>query len=139
MSMRSTATFESSYCELAIDSPARGIVRIKIAGRDIGEFGDGPMAQLEKFLSDDQSIELYIDARHTQSASIEVSNDWARWLGANRSRFKRVSMLTGSRFIEITAGFVRSFSDLQDVMRIYTDEQAFEEALASSIVDANRN
>ena len=134
MSIQGTAYFESTHCELSIDSPGRGIVRITIAGRDIGEFGDAPMERLEKFLSDHRIIELYIDARHTKSASIEVSNDWARWLGANRSRFNHVSMLTGSRFIEVTAGFVRSFSDLQDVMRIYTDERAFEEALAASIV-----
>lgn len=139
MNKQAPVHYEGTYCELTIDSPATGIVALRILGRDIGEFGSAPMSQLEKYLSDGRSIELFIDARHTESASVEVSNDWALWLDANRSRFKHVSMLTGSRFIQITAGFVRSFSNLDDVMRIYTDATAFDEALATSVVDANKS
>lgn len=86
----------------------------------------------ERLLGEDRA-ELYIDARRTKAASVEVSGDWALWLGAHRDRFAHVSMLTGSRFIEVTAGFVRSFSELEDVMRLYTDAEAFDEALAASI------
>lgn len=97
------------------------------------------MSQLEKYLSDDRAIELYIDARHTKGASTEVSSDWALWLKAHRSHFQHISMLTGSRFIQVTAGFVRSFSGLEDIMRIYTDAEAFDEALAASVATARRN
>jgi hypothetical protein len=45
-------------------------------------------------------------------------------------------MLTGSPFIQLTAGFVRRFADLGEVMRIYTDPAAFEGALASSVANA---
>ena len=42
-------------------------------------------------------------------------------------------MLTGSRFIRITAGFVRGFANLEDVMCIYTDAKSFDEELATTI------
>jgi hypothetical protein len=128
--------YEGTTCELAIHTPADGVVVLTITGHDVGEFGSVPMTELEKLLSDDNSIELYIDARDTQGASVEVSSEWALWLGANRARFKRICMLTGSRFVQLTAGFVRSFSGLEDVMRIYTDAQAFDEALAVSVGNA---
>ncbi len=128
--------YDGSHCELSIDTPARGVVVLTIEGRDVGEFGSAPMQHLEQHFSDRGPTELFIDARRTKGASIQVSNEWARWLGAHRSRFDHISMLTGSRFIEVTADFVRSFSNLEDVMRVYTDADAFDEALASSIVDA---
>lgn len=137
--MHAPARYESDFCKLSIDAPAPRIVVLTIAGRDIGEFGSAPMDHIEEYLADGDPIELYIDARRTKGASIEVSNEWATWLGENRSRFDHVSMLTGSRFVQITAGFVRSFSDLQDVMRIYTEPAAFDEALAGSLVSASRN
>lgn len=139
MQKQAPITYDGTYCELSVDSPAAGIVVVTISGHDIGEFGSAPMARLEDYLSDGRPIELYIDARETQGASVEVSSEWALWLSAHRSHFHHVSMLTGSRYIEITAGFVRSFSSLEDVMRIYTDAAAFDESLARSIVDANRS
>lgn len=136
MSARAPVRYEGTSCEMSIASPAPGVVVLTIAGHDVGEFGSVPMDQLEAYLSGTRSIELYIDARRTKGASIEVSSDWALWLGANRSHFQHISMLTGSRFIQITAGFVRSFSELEDVMRIYTEADAFDRALASSIIAA---
>lgn len=128
--------YEGTFCELSLDAPAPGVVLLTISGHDTGEFGSVPMTQLEAHFAGHSVIELYIDARGTKTASTEVSGDWAVWLGAHRSHFKHISMLTGSRFIEITAGFVRSFSALEDIMRLYTDQQAFDEALAESVAAA---
>ena len=124
--------YEGVYCDLSVEAPAPGMVVVTFAGHDIGEFGAFPMQAVEQHLAGEET-ELYIDARHTRAASVEVSGDWALWLGAHRDRFAHVSMLTGSRFIEVTAGFVRSFSELEDVMRLYTDADAFDEALARSV------
>lgn len=129
--------YEGIYCALSVEHVAPGVMLLLITGHDVGEFGDAPMKQLEAYMSPFQWTELFIDARHTKGASVEVSNDWAQWLGAHRTHFKHISMLTGSRFIRITADFVRSFADLGDLMRIYTDGTAFDEALAASIAAAN--
>ena len=55
-------------------------------------------------------VELFIDARHARAATIDVSGAWARWLGARRAQLRHVSMLTGSRFIQLSAQMVRRSS-----------------------------
>jgi phage regulator Rha-like protein len=42
-------------------------------------------------------------------------------------------MLTGSRFIQVTAEFVRRFSELEGKMRICTEPRVFDRALAERI------
>jgi hypothetical protein len=121
------------HCTLAIRKFNPGVVILKISGTDIGEFGDAPMVKLQECLGDGPPVQLFIDAREVRGASIEVSGEWAAWLSANRSRLGGISMLTGSRFIEVTAEFVRRFADLQGVMRIYTEPAAFDVALADSL------
>jgi hypothetical protein len=46
-------------------------------------------------------------------------------------------MLPGSRFIEVTARFVRSFAGLDTVMRVYSDAAAFDRDLSDAVAKAN--
>jgi hypothetical protein len=133
MNNQAQVLWEGVHCNLAIDRPGARVVVIRLAGWDAGEFGDVPMTELAKDLAKPGLIELYVDARAVKGASIEVSGEWAQWLAKNRSRFAHISMLTGSRFIQLTANFVRRFADLGELMRIYTDPVAFDAALAQSI------
>ena len=45
-----------------------------------------------------------------------------RWANRHKARFRRVSMLTGSRFVQLTAEFVRRFADLGERMNVYTEQ-----------------
>ena len=81
-------------------------------------------------------MELFVDARGARGPSVDVSTEWALWLGSNRERLRHVSMLTASRFVHVTADFVRRFADLGDVMRIYTDPSVFEGALSNALANA---
>lgn len=91
------------------------------------------MKALRDFLGDSPAVQLFIDARDVLGASIEVSGDWAGWLSAHRAILESVTMLTGSRFIQITAEFVRRFSSLEGSMRICTDPMVFDHALLEAI------
>jgi hypothetical protein len=122
--------FDGTHCHIVIERPRAGVVVLTISGRDVGEFGDGPMLDIEKDFKSGEAIELFVDARRVQGASLDVSSDWAQWLGKHRADFHHVSMLTSTRFIQMTADFVRRFAGLGDVMRIYTDPAAFDEAVA---------
>lgn len=125
--------YEAVHCRLTITRPATGIVLVTLIGSDIGEFGDLPMRELAKDLAGFRPIELFIDARAVRGASIDVSSRWAFWMATHRSQFTHISMLTGSRYIEITAAFVRRFSGLVGLMRIFTDHAAFDESLLLSV------
>jgi hypothetical protein len=90
------------------------------------------MDALGALLPSEGAAELYIDARAARGATIDVSSEWGRWLGQNKSRLQRVTMLTGSRFVHVTAEFVRRFAELEGVMRLCTDPAVFDQALAEA-------
>lgn len=126
---------EGLHCTLAVSRPAPGIVLVTISGTDTGEFADLPFRELERGL-DAAPIDLFIDGRDTRGASIDVSNDWAAWLSSHRSSLQRVTMLTGSRFIHMTAEFVRRFAELGEIMRITTAPAAFDSELGAAVRDS---
>jgi hypothetical protein len=125
--------YHGVHCALTIRRPAPGVAVVVLSGTDVGEFADRPMQELAKDLEQFRSVELFIDARAVRSASIEVSSAWASWMRMHRAQLRRISMLTGSRYIEVTAEFVRRFAELMDRMRIFTDARAFDESLDASV------
>lgn len=106
---------------------------MRIAGTDVGEFADAPMRALDSWIDGTFPVHLFIDARDVRGASIEVSGDWAGWLNVRRSVLGSVTMLTGSRFIQVTAEFVRRFANLEGCMRICTEPAIFDQALLEAI------
>ena len=124
-------TFEGMHSTIVIARPAPHVALMTITGRDAGEHGEGPQRALEEELRSGPYA-LYIDARRTLGASVDVSNIWAQWLRAHRDRLHAIHMLTGSRFVQLTADFVRRFADLGDAMHVYTDGAAFDEALRAA-------
>jgi hypothetical protein len=120
--------FKGLHSTMTLDRPRPHIVTLVIIGRDVGEHGDAPLRVLDDELCAG-AFTLFIDARDTRGASVDVSNIWAQWLRRNRDQLHEIHMLTGSRFIQLTADFVRRFAELGDTMRIYTDGAAFDEAL----------
>lgn len=128
---RRESKFEAVHCTIAISRTAPGVVLVVITGRDVGELGDAPFQELQKDVAR-APVDLFIDARATSGASVAVSHEWAQWLQRHRQKLRAIHMLTGSKFIQLTADFVRRFAQLGDVMRIYTEAGAFEEALAAA-------
>lgn len=126
------------HTSIRIRRPAAAVVVVEIQGRDTGELGDAPFRELARDLDGPRRPELFIDARDAPGASVDVSGVWAAWLGANRARYLRVNMLTGSRFVTITAEFVRRFAELGEQMRIFTDPREFGDALTVACALAPR-
>ena len=124
--------YEGVTCGLEIERPAPAVVVMRLTGWDTGEFGDAPMKEIARHFGAGP-IQLFIDARAVKGATIDVSNEWALWLRANRPRLARVSMLTGSPFVQLTAKFVARFAEISDIMRIYSDPGAFDSALRDAI------
>lgn len=125
--------FEGLYCSMRISRPAEGVVVVTISGSDIGEFREAPFGELAKHVRDGRKVELFIDARDTKGATVDVSQGWALWLGKNRLSLHQVTMLVGSRFVDVTANFVRSFARLEGIMRLISDKVAFDDALADAV------
>jgi len=119
---------ESVHAAFTLAEPSPGVVLVTITGHDTGELGDAPFQALEKYLARGKP-DIFVDARDTVGASIDVSAAWASWLLGNKDRYTRLHLLAGSRYVQVTAKFVHRFTELGDQMRIYTDPAAFEQAL----------
>ncbi len=128
--MREPLHYDGIHCSLLLEQPAAGVVVLRIAGTDVGEFGQAPMTRLDQWLADGEPVEFFIDAREVRGATIAVSGEWALWLARHRAQLRTVTMLTGSKLIQVTAEFVRRFSELEGIMRICTEPAVFEEELA---------
>jgi len=125
--------YDGIHCNLVIQQFPSRVVVLRISGSDIGEFGEAPMKALNDRVQTSYPIDLYIDARDVRGASIEVSCDWAEWLTSHRSELRSVTMLTGTRFIQITAEFVRRFASLEGIMGICTEPAIFDFTLAEGL------
>jgi hypothetical protein len=123
---------EGMNTSMTIKRPARAVLVVTISGSDAGELGDVPFTELDQQLAKG-AFALFIDARRTKGASVDVSNLWARWLRAHRDELIRIHMLTRSRYVQMTADFVRRFADLGDAMLIYTEPSVFDETLESAL------
>ena len=123
---------QSEACRFDIERRSAAALLMRIEGHDVGEFGALPMRCLEAFMFAGQPVELFVDARATRGASMDVSQAWADWLGRERARFAAIHMLTGSRYVQFTAEFVRRFSELEAVMRVYREAAEFDAALAAA-------
>ncbi|MBA3501551.1 MAG: hypothetical protein M4D80_09180 [Myxococcota bacterium] len=78
-------TFEGMHSTIVIARPAPHVVLMTITGRDAGEHGDGPQRALDEELRTGPYA-LWIDARRTLGASVDVSNVWARDLPSSATR-----------------------------------------------------
>lgn len=123
---------EGIHCTLTIRRPASGVIHAIYKGPDIGEFGDAPFLELSKDLAPGLPVELFIDARECPGPSINVSNDWAKWMCAHRNQVHRINILSGSRFVDVTASFVRRFTEFGERLRVYTEREVFYQALSAA-------
>jgi hypothetical protein len=132
MTLTCSTRLQAAACTFLIERRSPFLVYVHIEGHDVGEFGELPMRSIEAFLPPAARAELFIDARATRGATIDVSNAWSAWLGRNRERFSAIHMLAGSRYVVVTAEFVRRFSELDQLMRVHTSGAEFDAALAAS-------
>src|SRR5690606_25691171 len=117
---------------LALERLGAGVTLIRLTGHDVGQFGDAPFAELGADLSRHRHLEVFIDARAAQNASGPVAGQWGTWIYANRAVLRRVSVLVASPYVELTAELVRLFSRVEDLVRLYTDADAFGRAVATA-------
>ena len=125
--------YDGIHCKLVIQTFSNRVAVLRITGSDIGEFGDAPMQELNRWLDSHGPVAFFIDARDVRGASIEVSGEWAEWLSAHKSQLRSVTMLTGSRFIQVTAEFVRRFASLEGIMSICSEPAVFDAALKEAL------
>ena len=107
-----------------------GVVLMRIEGDDSGEFGTAPMDELREDLNRYAPVEFFVEMLPTAGARLPVQEAWTEWFSQNRAALKSVSILTRSKFMYFTAEVVKLFSRTGELIRVYLEQQPFEEAIS---------
>jgi hypothetical protein len=98
---------------------------ITVAGTDMGQFGTASLDEVRLEMLRQRPVELFVDAEAAQLVSVEVSREWTRFFTLNREHLARVSVLVGSKAIELTVAIAQHLSQTGNLIQIYTDRELF--------------
>lgn len=107
-----------------------GVLLVTIDGNDQGQFGLTTLDEIRLEILHQGQLELLVDATAASNVSVAVSRQWTDFFSRSRSQLKRVSVLTGSGYINLTVGIAQHLSHTGDLIQIYTDRELFDTALA---------
>lgn len=120
----------SERCSFVYRVVRPGALLVTISGIDDGRFGMMSLDEVRVHLLEHRGLELFIDAQAAVAAVVEVSKEWTHFFSTNRVRLKRVSVLVGSRAIELTIAIAQHLSQTGNLIQIYTDRALFEDRLS---------
>jgi hypothetical protein len=116
----------SGGCDFVFSRVKPGVLLVTIAGYDTGQFGTASLDEIRLELQRHQPLELFVDAREADGATIGVSDEWTRFFTANRERLKRVSVLAGSKAVHLTVAIAQHLSRTGSLIQIYSDPELFD-------------
>jgi len=119
-------------CAFLFSRPRAGVLEVRIEGTDKGQFGTAALDEIALAIVRERPIELFVDASKASMPTVAVSREWTRFFKLNRKDLKRVSVLVGSRSVELTIAIAKHLSETGNLIQIYTDAALFESRKASN-------
>jgi hypothetical protein len=107
-----------------------GVILMNAGGLDRDDLGWAPMDELREDLTRFAPVELFIDGADVNGVTAAASDKWTEWLGKHRTEIKSCNILVRSKFMHITIEVAKLFSRTGEMIRVYLDPVAFEEAIA---------
>jgi hypothetical protein len=102
-----------------------GVLLVTVSGMDMGQFGTATLDEIRLEMLRQRPVELFVDAEAAQVISVEVSREWTQFFSLNREQLRRVSVLVGSKAIELTVAIAQHLSQTGNLIQIYTDRELF--------------
>jgi hypothetical protein len=109
-----------------------GALLVSISGNDQGQFGTAALDEIRLEILRHGKLELLIDAEQAELVTVEVSQEWTRFFATTREHLTRVSVLTGSKLINLTVAIAQHLSQTGNLIQIYSDRSLFEVAVAKA-------
>lgn len=109
-----------------------GALLITISGIDAGQFGTATLDEVRLEMLRHRPVELFVDAEAAVAVTVEVSKEWTHFFALNREHLKRVSVLVGTKAIELTVAIAQHLSQTGNLIQIYSDRELFEARLAAA-------
>jgi hypothetical protein len=102
-----------------------GVMLVTVTGIDKGQFGTATLDEIRLEMLRQRPVELFVDAEAAVAISVEVSREWTQFFSLNREHLKRVSVLVGSKAIELTVAIAQHLSQTGNLIQIYSDHDLF--------------
>lgn len=113
-----------------------GTLLVTISGSDQGQFGTATLDEIRLEILRHGALELLIDAADAELVTVEVSQEWTKFFATTRPQLRRVSVLTGSKLINLTVAIAQHLSQTGNLIQIYSDRELFEAAKAKATAGA---
>lgn len=108
----------------------RGALLVTMSGQDNGQFGTATLDEIRMEIMRYGALELLVDAAQAVLVSTEVSQEWTRFFSVSRDQLTRVSVLTGSKLMNLTVAIAQHLSQTGNLIQIYSDRALFDDAVA---------
>lgn len=109
-----------------------GALLVTFTGSDLGQFSYAALDEVQAEMRRWGELELFFDAEHTELISVEVSRAWTHFFAVHRGSLRRVSVLTGSKLVNLTVAIAQHLSQTGNLIQIYTDRSLFDELVAAA-------
>ena len=119
-------------CRFVYRRPKANVIEVTISGVDDGQFGTSTLDELRLAIMRERPLEIFIDAREAMAHAIGVSEDWTRFFSDHRNELKRVSVLVGSKVVELTVAIAQHLSRSGQLIQIYSDPETFDQQRRSA-------
>jgi hypothetical protein len=108
------------------------VLLVTINGNDKGQFGTATLDEIRLEILRGKPLELFVDARDATGVAVSVSEDWTRFFTQNRENLSRVSVLVGSRIMNLTIAIAQHLSRTGNLIQIYSDPATFDARVAAA-------
>src|SRR3954471_24922861 len=97
-------------CDFTFERLKQGAMLVTVAGIDKGQFGTATLDEIRLEMLRHRPLELFVDAQAAVAVGVPVSKEWTHFFSLNREHLKRVSVLVGSKAIELTVAIAQHLS-----------------------------
>ena len=105
----------------------------RLFAHPFGQFGTAPLEEIDSFLRLLGPLQLFVDARNAQGATVRVSEDWTGFFARRKHDLSHVHVLVGSKMVELTVAIARHLSRTGNLIQIYSDPGIFEAQLSREL------
>jgi hypothetical protein len=106
-----------------------GVMLVMISGQDNGQFGQAALDEMRMEILRSQPLELLVDAEQATLVATGVSKEWTQFFSNCRTQLKRVSVLTGSRYMNLVVSISQHLSKTGNLITVTSDRAAFDAAV----------
>jgi signal transduction histidine kinase/CheY-like chemotaxis protein len=102
-----------------------------LSGIDAGQFGTAAFEEIRSQIHGRPPVRLFVDARDF-AGSPQVSKDWVHFFYSSRHLLESVTVLAGSRALELIVAIEQNRPHNDDLIRIYAGGEPFDAAVAAA-------